>query len=137
MKNVDYYLENGYHYASDPFYSHPGGYKMNIVAYPNSSSTHLSVGITILRGEVDDQLKWPFNGEVIIQAYNRTEERWSTELSVVLNRRVSQLDVRKRVDSHSYACYAKIFLSHSELESDYAQDINIIRFRVTNVRIFN
>ena len=138
MKNVDYYLENGYHYTSDPFYSHPGGYKMNIVAYPNSSSTHLSVGITILRGEFDDQLKWPFNGEVIIQAYNRTEERWSTELSVVLNRRVSQLDVvRKRVDSLSYACYAMIFLSHSELESDYAQDINIIRFRVTNVRIFN
>ena len=69
MKNVDHYLKSNNQYTSEPFYSHPGGYKMVVVAYPNSSpSTHLSVGITILRGEFDDQLKWPFNGEVTIQA---------------------------------------------------------------------
>ena len=138
MKNVDHYLKHSYDYTSEPFYTHPGGYKMSVIAFPNSSVSHLLVGITILRGEFDDQLKWPFNGEVTIQAYNRHQGRWSAELSVVLNRRECGLDVvKKRVDSLSYACQPKVFMSHSKLESEYAQDLNIVRFRVTNVKIFN
>jgi TNF receptor-associated factor 4 len=142
MRNVDHYLEGEYIYNSDPFYSHPGGYKMNIVAYPNGSvqsrATRLSVGITILRGEFDDQLKWPFNGEVMIQAYNRTQRRWSAELTMVLNKRVCGLEViKKRVDSLSYAHYTDEFLLCSKLEADYLHGTNMIRFRVTNVKIFN
>jgi hypothetical protein len=115
---------------------------MNIVVAPDHSvhnrATRLSVGITILRGEFDDQLKWPFNGEVTIQAYNRTQRRWSADLIVVLNERVCGLDVvRKRVDSLSYAWgYAENFLPRSKF-ADVLHDTNIIRFRVTKVKIFN
>ena len=142
MSNVDHYLEDEYTYNSSPFYSHPGGYKMNIVAYPNGSvrsrDTCLSVGIAILRGEFDDQLKWPFNGEVTIQAYNRTQRRWSAELTLVLNKQVCGLDVvKKRVDSLSYTCHAEDFLWCSKLEGDYLHGTNVIRFRVTNVKIFS
>jgi TNF receptor-associated factor 4 len=143
MSNVDHYLQGEYVFDSDPFYSHPGGYKMNIVVAPDHSvhnrATRLSVGITILRGEFDDQLKWPFNGEVTIQAYNRTQRRWSADLIVVLNERVCGLDVvRKRVDSLSYACeYAEIFLPRSQFANYFLRDTNIIRLRVTKVKIFN
>ena len=142
MNNVDHYLEGEYTYNSSPFYSHPGGYKINIVAYHNGSlrsrDTCLSVGVAILRGEFDDQLKWPFNGEVTIQAYNRTQRRWSAELTLVLNKQVCGLDiVKKRVDSLSYVCHAEDFLLCSKLERDYLHDTNIIRFRVTKVKIFN
>ena len=136
MRNVNYYIEYCQVYSSEPFYSHPGGYKMNIVVY--ARSPYLSVGMTILRGEFDDQLKWPFDGEVTLQAYNRTQRRWSAELTVSLNRRVCGLDVvRQRVDSLSYGCQPREFLPYSILESDYTHDINIIRFRVTEIKIFN
>ena len=142
MENVDHYLEGENVYNSGPFYSHPGGYKMNIVAcashYVQSRATRLSVGVDILRGEFDDQLKWPFNGEVTIQAYNRTQRRWSAELIVVLNERACGLDVvKKRIDSLSYADHTEEFLRCSKLEADYHHGIFIIRFRVTNVKILN
>ena len=57
MRNVTHYLENGYCYTSDPFYSHPGGYKMNILTDFNAVGIHLSVGIDIVRGEFDDRLQ--------------------------------------------------------------------------------
>jgi hypothetical protein len=96
MRNVNYYTEHGQAYSSEPLYSHPGGYKMNIVVY--ARNPYLSVGMTIIRGEFDDQLKWPFDGKVTVQAYNRTQRQWCAELTVALNRRVCSVDVvRKRV----------------------------------------
>ena len=116
MRNVNYSQV----YSSEPFYSHPGGYKRNIVVC--ARRLYLSVDMTILRGEFDDQLKWPFDGEVTVQAYNRTQRRWSAELTVSLNRRVCGLDVvRQRVDSLSYECQPREFLPYSMLESDYTR----------------
>ena len=136
MRNVDYYTEHDQVYSSEPLYSHPGGYKMNIVIY--AQNLYLSVGMTILRGEFDDQLKWPFDGEITVQAYNRTQKQWCAELTVALNRRVCGLDVVRRcVDSLSYGCQPKKFLPYSVLESDYIHGTNIIRFRVTEIKIFN
>ena len=109
---------------------------MNIVIY--ARSPYLSVGMTILRGEFDDQLKWPFDGEATIQAYNRTQRKWSAELTVALNRGVCGLDVvRKREDSLSYGCHPQEFLPYSVLALDYTHDTNIIRFRITEIKIFN
>ena len=143
MSNVDYYLEGEYVYSSSPFYSHPGGYKMKIVAYPSryvqGRATCLSVGVTILRGEFDDQLKWPFNGEVTIQAYNHTQRRWCAEVIVVLNERACGLDVvQKRIDSLSYAYYGEEFLHCSKHDRTRLPSWhqNIIRFRATKVKIF-
>ena len=57
---------------------------------------------------------------------------------MVLNRRECDLDVvKKRVDSLSYASEVNEFLPYLKLRSDYVHDVDIIRFRVTNVKIFN
>ena len=68
----DFYKENDFCWYSDPFYSHPGGYKMIIAVYPNGRGTemgtHLSIFVNIIRGEFDDQLEWPCNVVVTIEA---------------------------------------------------------------------
>ena len=63
MKNDNWY--------SPPFYSHIGGYKMCLNVNPNGcgrgEGTHVSVFVCLMRGEFDDDLKWPFRGDVTIQ----------------------------------------------------------------------
>ena len=62
-------------WLSPPFYSHIGGYKMCISVYANGcgagEDTHLSVYLNMMPGEYDDNLKWPFHGEVTVQLLNQ------------------------------------------------------------------
>lgn len=55
---------------SEPFYSHPGGYKMCLSVYAagtgQGSGSHISVFAHIMKGEYDDNLSWPFRGTVTV-----------------------------------------------------------------------
>ena len=37
LPNFDHYLKNSILYSSEPFYSHPGGYKMSVDVLPKDS----------------------------------------------------------------------------------------------------
>ena len=62
---------------SPPFYTHPCGYKMCLKVFPygyrSGENTHVSVYVNLMKGEFDDQLKWPFQGEVTIRLLNSSE----------------------------------------------------------------
>ena len=56
-------------WCSPSFYSHHGGYKMNLRV-----SGHLDqaeVYLCLKRGEFDDDLKWPFRGQVKVQVKHK------------------------------------------------------------------
>ena len=114
-------------YRSEGFYSHPGGYKMNVTVYPhgvvNHRGTHMSVYVSILRGEFDDQLRWPFDGSITIQAYNRTTEQWSNKHIIVMNERECGLkNVERPVDVLSDGIWGQpAFLPLSKLRKDYVK----------------
>ena len=61
MSGFSEYHHNGKVWHSPPFY-YRGGYKMCLAVYANGvgegAGTHVSVGVLLLRGEFDDQLKW-------------------------------------------------------------------------------
>ena len=52
-------------YISTPFYTHNNGYKLRLEVYPNrygsGTETHISTYFRLLKGEYDDNLKWPMN----------------------------------------------------------------------------
>ena len=89
VDNFEHLKSTGQRWSSNPFYSHPGGYKMVIHVYPNgyghAAGTHLSLYVCLLRGEFDDQLQWPFNGEITVEIYNRSQSRWSKQTVIKLN----------------------------------------------------
>ena len=75
---------------SDPVYSHFGGYKMcvNIDSngYDEGLGTHVSVFVCLMKGDNDDNLKFPFKGRIVVSLLNQledknhlTEEPWSPE----------------------------------------------------------
>ena len=124
-----------FYYRSDPFYSHPGGYKMAVTICIHSSRIHLFVGVGIQRGEFDDQLQWPFKGKVIVQAYNRTTQKWANEKLLVLSEQRSGIKkVQRCVDIQTYGCPGCNFISLSEFKENYiTTDDRISTFRVTKV----
>lgn len=68
------------YWKSPAFYSHIGGYKMCLVVFPGSEvdqhgNEFMGVYMQMLRGEYDDNLKWPFYGRVEVRMLNQSGEK--------------------------------------------------------------
>ena len=64
---------------SSPFYTHNKGYTFRLKVYPNGDGTgsgsHLSVYTTLMRGEYDKVLAWPFEGDIRVELLNWKEDK--------------------------------------------------------------
>ena len=91
LTNFNHHRLNNHLFKSEPFYSHAGGYKMVIIIRPNGfnlwQGTHVSLHVFLLPGEFDDQLRWPFNGTIIVEVYDCISERWSFKRVIEMNER--------------------------------------------------
>jgi TNF receptor-associated factor 4 len=141
LTNFKHYQNNELTFLSEPFYSHPGGYKMKVQIFPNgygdTRGAYMSLFVGIFRGGFDDQLRWPFDGSITVQAYNRTTEQWSNERTITMNRAVCTKEVERCVDVLAQGCWGYFkFLSLSELNDNYLKGVNeVIRFRITSVKV--
>ena len=66
-----------YKKVSHQFYTHPNGYKISVTVCSNNAGEDkgfISVFFYLMRGEFDDQLQWPFQGDITIQLLNQRGE---------------------------------------------------------------
>lgn len=60
---------------SPPFYTHQGGYRMCLEVLPNGEGSakgqYVSVFAYFMRGEFDDEVTWPYCGELVIEMVNQ------------------------------------------------------------------
>ena len=86
MTDFEKHKKAGDKWYSPPFYSHIGGYKMCLYVDANGvgdgEATHVSVFCFLNRGEYDDQLKWPFCGDITIQLLNQSREEGHRERTI-------------------------------------------------------
>ena len=79
MANFDRHVRNNETWFSPPFYTHPNGYKMCLQVDANGrgdkKGIFMSLYVYLMRGEFDDQLKWPFYGKVNVRLLNQEEDR--------------------------------------------------------------
>ena len=62
--------KEGRRWESQPFYTHPRGYKMFLCVFANgdqNEGTYISVFLYLMCGEFDNQLEWPFRGSITVQ----------------------------------------------------------------------
>ncbi len=61
-------MDNNVRYFSPSFYTSPNGYNMKIRVYANGygegEGTHVSVDTCVVKGKYDDDLNWPFVGDI-------------------------------------------------------------------------
>ena len=78
MTNFTKHKLNNESWYSPPFYTGPGGYKLQLTVDANGRSTfkgsHLSVGVHLMKGTNDDYLGWPFKGSVDVKLLNWIED---------------------------------------------------------------
>ena len=78
VTNFQVLKESDDHWVSQPFYTHSQGYKMCLRVTANGQGsgkgTHITVTIYLIKGEFDDQLEWPFRGDITIQLLNQQED---------------------------------------------------------------
>ena len=106
-------------FYSPPFYTSRTGYKMRVGVYANGNgagnNTHISVFASLMKGDNDEFLTWPFTGEVIIEVLNQLDNNNHHKTTLTYT---ADNDVSKRVVDGDKAKngwgWAK-FISHADL----------------------
>ena len=79
LEGFDEKKKNSKEWHSEPIYSHFGGYKMclNIDAngYASGKGSHVSLSIRLMKGDNDDNLKFPFKGHIVVSLLNQLENK--------------------------------------------------------------
>ena len=141
--------EDGYMYLEDyreewyspPFYSHIGGYKMclgvDAYGWGVGEATHVSVFVNLMRGEYDDQLKWPFRGDITIQLLNQSRDKGHWEETLPFDDRAGD-EVAGRVVGRERAAGGwgnQKFIAYTKLNTEKKKYLknDCLKFRISTV----
>ena len=126
---------------SSPFYTHNRGYKFRLEVYTNGNVTgrgsHLSVGAQLMRGEYDNELEWPFEGDIRVELLNWREDKNHHSYVIPFNRYhdpVGQHSSRRTNQETAPGFGTPRFISHTDLASttnkEYLRD-DYLKLRVS------
>ena len=138
-------------YFSSPFYSHPNGYKLCLRVDTNgfdvNKGTHISIFVFLMRGDYDNNLQWPFEGDIVVELLNWKEDNHHHRGGTIHFSKRYDPDGSKtsRVTKREYAPGSNgnnRFVSHSSLvfdpdtNTEYLQD-DCLRLRVVDVAVYS
>ena len=131
-------------YYSQPFYVHPQGYKLCLQVDANGSGngqgTHVSVYATLMRGEHDQHLQWPFTGKFTIELLNFREDKRHHTKILPITSDFGFVRVTDRQQQYGRSRGWPQFISHSSLpynsttNTEYLRD-DCLRLRVSVTKI--
>ena len=135
MTNFQIHKKSNDFWVSQPFYTHSHGYKMCLRVTANGQGsgkgTHITVAVYLMKGEFDDQLEWPFRGDITIQLLNQL-----TRGGAHYTRTIYQAKGEKRRSclNEKFVCAWGIskFKLHFELFPKYLQD-DSLKFRISTL----
>ena len=143
MTDFSQHKSAGDSWQSPPFYSHIGGYKMclEVDAKGYGDETQVSVFVYLMRGEYDDDLLWPFRGDITLQLCNRREDAGHIKHTVVFD---DDDDATERVTEGEQAGYGlgDDIIPHTALCYDASKNTEFLvndslKFRVTAIKLKN
>ena len=141
MTNFDVRKKDDIEWYSPPFYTHHRGYKMCLSVYSNGMpntewhGTCVSVSIHLKRGEFDDDLKWPFRGDIEVSLIDQDEKRHYSN-TIPFTDDVPDY-AAGRVTGGNRAKSGRgfgEFISHNDLQPNYLKN-NCLMFQITSVCI--
>ena len=138
LQNLYYYKDRDFHWQSEPFYSFPNKYKFILSIYPNGISkgkgTHLSLFISILGGEHDSELHWPFRGTVHVEIYNNSLSRWQSIKPVQFEDtdNIGYTGRPEGLNATNPGLGFSQWLKHTELLQDYCHK-GMVKFKVDSI----
>ena len=141
MTDFDVCKKDEIEWFSPPFYTHHHGYKMCLAVYSNGwrnskwHGTDVSVFIYLKRGEFDDDLKWPFRGDVEVSLIDQDEKRHYSLTIQFIDDTPDVNAGRVTEGSIDGGCMGLVnFISHNDLQPNYLKN-NCLMFQITSVII--
>ena len=135
MTNFEQHQLNNDHWVSQPFFTHSQGYMMCLRVTANGQGsgkgTHITVGVYLMKGEFDDQLEWPFRGDITIQLLNQ-EGTGGHFTRTIYEAKTSRDESFAGQEMIIKTWGVSRFKSHSELYSKYLKNDNLM-FRIFTV----
>ena len=123
-----------------PFYTYVQGYKLQLIvnAHGDSSGkgTHISIFLSLMKGDFDSQLKWPFRGSVTIQLLNQEANmEHYTECISYHDGTPDQMAGRVMEERRSAKPWGKVkFIAHRDVLPKFVKN-DCIKFCVSKVEI--
>ena len=126
--------ETGY---APPWYTHPGGYKLQIRLWPtglvHGSGTHLTLYFYLLKGQNDSKLKFPASFTVSLELLNqhRDQDHYTKKLT-------SSAIVKEKIASHTpimfdYQFIPNVNLTWNEHKQTQFLKHNCLKFRISKI----
>jgi len=138
MNEFERRKENNRDWYSEPFYTHPQGYRMCVHIYPNGfgneRGTHVSLFTHIMKGEFDDQLSWPFEGKITVELLNQNAER-DHHMHEFTYDKDCKHGHRVTIGEKNYGLGLDI-ISHSELDQDSDSAVQYLKDDCLKFRLY-
>ena len=117
---------------SAPFYSHFGGYKMCLRVFTNGSSVckgaHVSVFIYLMKGENDDNLKWPFRGIITVTLLNQLQPNNHHLCAITYDKNTSEVYNARVKERRSGGWGSHKFILHTDLSHNMEKNIVYLKY---------
>ena len=117
---------------SAPFYSHFGGYKMCLRVFANGigacEGTHVSVYTHLMKGENDDNLKWPFRGTIKVTLLNQLQPDNHHLSSITYDENTSEVYNARVKERRSGGWGSYKFIPHTELSHNTEKNIVYLKY---------
>ena len=144
MDKFQEHKENDSQWYSEPFYTHPRGYKMclrvDANGYDKASGSHLSLFTCFMKGEFDSELPWPFYGQIVVELLNQNTDNHHHEYIIYYDHSTTEYAGRMRIGTRSRGWGNSRFVSHAKLlknsgsKVQYLKD-DCLKFRVREVQL--
>ena len=112
-------------YVSEPFYTHPEGYKMCLWVFPNGcgdgENTHVSVFTSFMKGENDKKLKWPFRGTLTVRLVDQFQNKFHKDSTICYDDKASRYARRLTFGEKSQGWGVMELVSHEFLRDPNCQ----------------
>ena len=109
-------------WISSSFYTHNRGYKFRFELNPNGysrgSGSHMSVYVQLMRGEYDNELEWPFEGDIRVELLNWRADKNHHSCTLHFNRYIDDdgTSTSRVINQETAASLGKHqFISHTDL----------------------
>ena len=131
-----------FRWFSPPFYTHHRGYKLCLISNANGAfkiedgkwvGTHVSVFFHMMRGEFDDELKWPFCGEITIQLLSQDGSNEHCTKTITLDNPEFYARVTEG-DRCGYGQGESRFISHDDCYKQFIKNDNLY-FQIVKVTL--
>ena len=129
MTNFSKQKRENTEWKSSPFYTHLTGYKLCLAVNANGfgvhKNTYLITYLVLMRGEFDDQLKWPFRGKFQIKLINQDQDEEHL-VEIIGFSAVEGERVTHREYMLNSSCW---FIDHKTLQPRYLKN-DCLKFRI-------